>query len=90
MMFGMGFLVMLLVIGLPLLLVVVLASGLIGFLQNQNRQADVGQTPRSVAFRPVVQPGAAIATPTRYCAHCGAGLQVDWAHCAQCGAPITG
>jgi hypothetical protein len=87
MMFGMGFLLMLLVIGLPLLLVVVLASGLIGILQNQNRHADLGQTPKSVVATPVPQPGETIAIPARYCAHCGASLQSGWTHCPQCGAP---
>jgi hypothetical protein len=87
MMFGFGFLMMLLVIGLPLLLVVVLAGGLVGIIQKQNRPTDNWRGPNSVASKPVVAPTPMLATTTRSCTHCGASLQSDWSHCPQCGAP---
>jgi len=88
-MFGIGLLIMLLVLGLPVLLVVVLAGGMTGLLHKQNRPAEVWQKPLSIAPDPVIQPAQAVAISTRYCAHCGAGLQAGWTHCPQCGAPIN-
>ena len=90
MMFGFGFLMMLLVFGLPLLLVVVLAGGLVGILQKQNRPTEGGGIPNYMARNQAVQPNSPITTTTRSCTHCGAGLQSGWTHCPQCGAPITG
>ena len=95
MMFGgglmmvMGLLVMLLVFGLPVLLIVVLAGGLTGFLQKQNRLSDGVQRPLPVASNPAVQPEKTATSAPRYCVHCGAGLQADWTHCPQCGAPVN-
>jgi hypothetical protein len=89
MMLGMGFLMMLLVFGLPILLVVLLVGVLAGFWQNRNRLADIGQGPLPVtSSNQVVKQGQAGMTPARYCSHCGAGLHADWSHCPQCGAPI--
>ncbi len=88
-MFGVGLLIMLLVIGIPILLLVVLLGGAAGLLQKQNRPAEAVQKPLYTVSNPVVQPGQAVVTPARYCAHCGAGLQADWTHCPQCGAPIS-
>jgi len=88
-MLGMGLLIMLLVIGIPILLVIALLGGTAGFLQKQNRPADVVQKPVYATSIPVVQPGQAGVTSARYCAHCGAGLHADWTHCPNCGAPIS-
>jgi len=46
------------------------------------------QKPIYVTSNPIDQPGQAVFASTRYCAHCGAGLQADWTHCPQCGAPV--
>jgi len=81
-MMGVGLLFLLLLIGLPILLVIVLLGGSAGFLQKQNRPADVVQ--RSVYSTS----SQAVVASTRYCSHCGAGLHADWTHCPQCGAPI--
>jgi predicted lipid-binding transport protein (Tim44 family) len=89
-MFGMGLLVMLLVIGIPILLVIALLSGAAGFLNKRNRTAELVQQPGYAASNPVAQSGQAVVTPARYCAHCGVGLQADWTHCPQCGAPLGG
>ena len=88
-MVGMGFLIMLLVIGIPILLLIALLGGAAGSQQKQNHPADVVQKPLSAATTPVVQSDHAVVIPARYCAHCGAGLQADWIHCPQCGAPIS-
>ena len=88
-MIGIGLLILLLVIGIPILLVIALLGGAAGFLQKQNHPADVVQKQLYATSSPVVQPGQAVVTPARYCAHCGAGLQADWTHCPQCGAPIS-
>lgn len=88
-MFGMGLLIMMLVIGIPIVFVIALLGGAAGFLQKQNRPADVVQKPLYAVSTSVVQPGQAVATPARYCAHCAGGLQADWTHCPQCGAPIS-
>lgn len=87
MMFGFGWLMMLLVIGFPLLLVVVLLVGLAGYLQNRtnNIPATMNQTS---TYRQATSSSLLVAPAARYCSHCGAGLQSDWTHCPQCGAPI--
>jgi hypothetical protein len=88
-MFGMGLLIMLLVVSIPILLVVALLVGAVGSLQKQYRPVDIVQKPLYAPSNPVIQPSQATVTPARYCAHCGAGLQADWTHCPQCGAPIS-
>jgi len=88
-MMGIGLLFLLLLIGIPILLVIALLGGTAGFLQKQNRTADVVQKPVYATSSPVVQSGLAGVTSARYCAHCGAGLQADWTHCPNCGAPIS-
>ena len=86
MMFGFGWIMMLLVIGLPILLVVLLVGGAAGLLQNQaHMSAPRNQSPPYYA---TANPNQAAITPARYCSHCGAGMQSDWTHCPQCGAPI--
>ena len=87
MMFGMGLLVMLVVIGLPLVLVVLMAGGLIGLAQKQNRPADPGQASRSIVAKTVAQPERAMTATAGSCGHCEANLQPGWTYCPQCGAP---
>jgi len=87
-MMGIGLLIMLLVVAIPLLLGMALLGGAAGYLQKQNRPADGLQKPVFATSSPVSQPGQAGAAAARSCAHCGAGLQPDWTHCPQCGAPI--
>jgi ABC-type uncharacterized transport system YnjBCD permease subunit len=87
MMFGFGWLMMFVVIGLPILLIVLLLAAAAGFLPNLRRSGSVMQNHSSV-YQPVVNSSLSATTATRYCSHCGAGLQSEWTHCPQCGAPI--
>jgi len=80
MMLGVGSLMMLLIIGLPVLLVVAVV-GLIALLKRP--AATVFSSPMQAA-----QMSAPAVMPTRYCSHCGQGLQAEWTHCPKCGAPI--
>ena len=87
MMFGFGWLMMFVVIGLPILLVVLLVAVAAGFLPNMAHNRSVLQN-QSSDFRPAVNSHLSVTTATRYCSHCGTGLQSEWTHCPQCGAPI--
>lgn len=87
MMFGMGLLVMFVMFGLPLVLVLLLAGGLIGLAQQKNHPSDPGQTSRPVVTKTVTQPGQVITLKAGTCAHCGANMQPGWTYCPQCGAP---
>jgi len=84
-----GLLFLLLVIAIPIFLVIALVGGTAGFLQKQNRASDIVQRPVYVTSSPIVQSNQTGVPSTRYCSHCGAGLQADWTHCPQCGAPIS-
>lgn len=87
MMFGFGWLMMLLVIGIPVLLVILAVAGTAGLLQNRGQSVPAAQKQASV-FQPTGITPTAANPAARFCSHCGAGLQVDWTHCPQCGAPI--
>jgi hypothetical protein len=86
-MFGFGWLMMLLVIGLPILLVVLVLGGTVGFLQNRDHSSTAAQN-QSPVYHSAVNSKPFASPVARYCSHCGAGLQSDWTHCPQCGAPI--
>jgi len=86
-MFGLGWLMMFLVIGLPILFIVLLVGGTAGLLQNQAHNAS-GTQYHSQAYPIAGTPSPTTPPAVRYCSHCGAGLQSDWTHCPQCGAPI--
>jgi hypothetical protein len=85
--FGFGWLLMLLMIGLPILGVVLLLMAAAGYFQHRSLNAapirDEAQVNRTLNGSNIT----ASATG-RYCAHCGAGLQADWMHCPQCGAQV--
>jgi ABC-type uncharacterized transport system YnjBCD permease subunit len=87
MMFGYGWLMMFVVIGLPIFLVVLLVITAAGFLPNMAHSAIAIQN-QSPAYQPAMNSRLPIITTTRYCSHCGTGLQSEWTHCPQCGAPI--
>jgi len=87
MMFGFGWLMMLLVVGLPTLLVVLLLGGTFEFFQNRVHSTAIPQNQASV-YQPQASSNPASPAPSRYCSHCGSGLQADWTHCPQCGSPI--
>jgi hypothetical protein len=79
MMLGIGLLMMLVVLGLPILLIVGIVAAFMGLWGRR-----VGPTlaaPASGRFAPAD-------SSARYCTHCGQGLQAGWAHCPQCGAPM--
>ncbi|OGN94165.1 MAG: hypothetical protein A2Y88_04015 [Chloroflexi bacterium RBG_13_48_10] len=82
-----GWLIMLVVIGLPIFLVVLLVIAATGFLPNLAHSESPFQN-QSPAYQPAMNSRLAGATATRYCSHCGTGLQSEWTHCPQCGAPI--
>ena len=88
MMYGFGFnwLIMLL-IGVPLLLIVIILAvvAVIWFSRPKNTQNPAVALPTPPQN---INPTAPGPVPSRYCAHCGAGLQDGWTHCPQCGAPI--
>ncbi len=87
-MFGLGWLMMLLVIGLPLLLVMVLVGGAAGILQDRSHVQPDGRYQPSINSS-LVHPAPAPGSYPRYCSHCGTGLHADWTHCPQCGAPAS-
>ena len=74
-----GLLFMLLLIGLPVLLIVAIVTGVWGLTSRRNQQ--ISQLPAQGATS--VPP----ASFTRKCAHCGQDLQANWTHCPNCGAP---
>ncbi len=88
-MMGAGLLFLLLIIGIPILLVVALAGGGFGIFQKQNQPVSVPQSPANTMQIQAAQTSQPSTAPSRYCSHCGAGLQGDWTHCPQCGAPIN-
>jgi len=75
-----GLLFMLMVIGLPILLIVAVVAGVWGLSGRRS-----GSTATFPGYDRSVTPSASF---TRYCSHCGQGLQADWTHCPKCGAPI--
>ena len=87
MMFGFGWIMMFLVIGLPIFLVVLLVAAAAGFIPNLAGSGSPMQSPSTVN-QPSVSTSIQAATAARYCSHCGTGLLSDWTHCPQCGAPI--
>ncbi len=81
MMLGLGLLMMLLVLGLPVLLIVAVVAGLWALLGR--RPTVSGPAVSAAAGAP---PAPA---PARFCPHCGQGLQADWTHCPRCGSPVA-
>ncbi len=88
-MMGIGLLMMLVVIGVPVLFVVALVGGTAGLLHSRNEAFTGSTNSGNNSSSTFIQPNQAAAAPGRYCSHCGAGLQADWAHCPQCGAPVS-
>ncbi len=81
MMLGIGSLMMLLVIGLPVLLIGAVVVGLAALLKRPT-------TPMASAPVQGVPASTPATTFARYCSHCGQGLQAEWTHCPKCGAPV--
>ena len=86
-MFGFGWLMMLLVIGLPILLVILLLAGSAGFFKTWGQSGTSAQNQPPMYYS-TANANLQTSNASRYCSHCGAGLQSDWTHCPQCGAPI--
>lgn len=82
---GFGWLMMVLMIGLPILGVILILMAAAGFFQNRSLNVlpirEQPQVNRTIN-------GVSNISSARYCAHCGAGLKVDWTHCPMCGAPV--
>lgn len=88
-MMGVGLLFLLLIIGIPILLGIALLGGGFRIFQKQNPPVNMMQNPVYAMPNQAVQTSQTSVAPSRYCSHCGAGLQVDWTHCPQCGAPVS-
>jgi hypothetical protein len=85
-MMALGLLAMLLVVAIPVLLIAVLVAAAAGFFT----QRPVGAPTANISRLPIADvPQPAAVPATRYCAHCGQGLQAGWTHCPYCGAPIS-
>lgn len=76
-----GLLFLLLVIGLPILLILAVVAVVWGLAGRRS-----GSPASSPGYDRHVAPTVSF---TRYCSHCGQGLQADWTHCPQCGAPVS-
>ena len=77
MMMGLGFLVMLAVLAVPILLLANLLMLMVRpILGRVKSAADLSLAP----------PAAVAAPGARMCSHCGTTLLPEWAHCPQCGA----
>ncbi len=83
MMLGAGALFMLMfalvVIGVPILIVVLLASGGLAFLRNSP----------STSSSPVASTPSHASAPPRKCPACGREVQLEWKVCPSCGAALT-
>ena len=86
-MFGLGWLMMLLVFGLPILVVLLIVAATTGHLQNWMGNTNPAQS-QATGYQAHISPTAGAPAAAKYCSHCGAGLQAEWTHCPQCGAPI--
>jgi hypothetical protein len=82
MMLGIGLLMMLIFLGLPILMVVAVVAVMTGLLGRRAGPVFPPSTPAALASAPT-------APPACYRAHCGQGLQADWTHYPNCGVPIT-
>jgi hypothetical protein len=83
---GFGWLMMVLMIGLPILCVILILMAAAGLFQN--RFLNVAPVREQPQVERKINSSTNGVSVTRYCAHCGAGLQADWTHCPQCGAPV--
>ena len=87
MMIGLVILVILALAGLVVLAVAMLLRGGNSARESQKvNEWDSQNLPPTNASTEYPAPSASV--PVRYCAHCGAGLQIDFTHCPQCGAPV--
>ena len=82
---GFGWLMMVLMIGLPILGVILILMAAAGFFQNRSLNVLPIREQPQVDRR---MNSASNISSARYCAHCGVGLKADWTHCPQCGAPV--
>ena len=84
--FGYGWLMMVLMIGLPILGVILVLMAAAGLFQNQRLNAAPMREQPQVERK--INGSSSNFPISRYCANCGTGLQVDWTYCPQCGAPV--
>jgi hypothetical protein len=82
---GFGWLMMVLMIGLPILGVILILMAAAGFFQN--RTLNVAPIHEEPQIGRTINRSSNI-NFAHYCAHCGTGLQVDWTHCPQCGTSV--
>ena len=83
MMFGVFWLIILLVIVLPIVLIVLLLGRNDLFRQDQLAGVSFAKAQKSES-----KINSLATNMENNCSHCGAGLQNGWFYCPQCGAPI--
>ncbi len=88
-MMGLGTLVLLAIIAIPIVLVFAVTGGATSIMQRRREPPAVYEQPVNTTSNQAVRPEPTGAASARNCAHCGAGLQADWTHCPQCGAPVS-
>ncbi len=89
MMLGFGLIMMLVVIGLPILFIALVLGGGAGLMNNRAHQISAPiPHDQTSGYAPIVSNPQGTGKSSRFCSHCGAGLESDWTHCPQCGAPI--
>lgn len=75
-MMGLGFLIMLGILALPILLI----AALVAWKLKPNIHRNYPQAP-------MTSPPRMQTSTNEVCSHCGAGLRPEWGHCPRCGAP---
>lgn len=81
MMMGLGVVIMVVVLAVPILLIAGLVLLLLKPVLGQAGAQAAATAPPPMIMAPAKLPTAAV------CAHCGARLQPEWNNCPQCGAP---
>ena len=84
-----GLLFLILIIGIPIFLGIAMLGGGLSYFQKQNQPISMAPNPVYATSNQAIQTNQPSVALSRYCSHCGAGLQVDWTHCPQCGAPVS-
>lgn len=87
MIFGIGGLMMLALVTLPILIIVIAMSAATSFSQFNSRR--ITSLQNQVLFpQKYFKTDLIASTRTQTCTHCGAGIKPEWSYCPQCGAPV--
>ncbi len=88
-MMGIGLLMMLAIIGIPVLIIAAIVGGTGSFLNRLTPAPAVYHQSVTTTSNPVIQPDKSVSVTSGLCTHCDAGLQPGWTHCPRCGASIS-